>query len=713
MSSTLDIRNTFFQECEELLETLDDGLNMLASAAEDDTADLEVVNAVFRAVHSIKGGAAAFGLDLLVRFAHQFETVLDEVRSGRLAPSRDIVAVFLRCADCLADLVNSARDNVAPSNGAGADLMKRLSQLVQPRASVPAPAVAPPPAPVEQETGFQPLAIALDFGAAFDTPTAYRIKFAPSRQFYAVGNDAVLIFRALQELGELTIDADCSALPDLKELDPAESYLSWNLELTSSEPLSAIQDIFEFVEGLCALEISTGADDDSAPAAEVEIAAPTQAEATTAAERPTEGAAVPAASVRAEPRKANAPSGGGQKGSVRVDLELVDRLINIVGELVINQAVLAQCAHDAGLGGQSDIGVGLDEFRNLARELQENVMAIRAQSVKPLFQRMARIVREASDLAGKSVVFETEGESVEVDKTVIERLVDPLTHIIRNAVDHGLEAREGRLAAGKPEAGMIRLTAAHRSGRVLIEVSDDGGGINRAKVKQIAIRKGLIPEDSVLDDSAIDKLLFLPGFSTAEKVTDLSGRGVGMDVVRSAIQSLGGRVNISSTPGKGTTITISLPLTLAVLDGMVVDVAGQTMVVPITAIIETLRPSVADLHRVAAGGVVVAVRETFVPIVDLAATFGHRAATADYSKMVLLLVESGEQERWALAVDRIHDQRQVVIKGLESNYGHVPGVAAATILGDGKIALIIDPDETAQRMQRKPQASISRVSEEV
>ena len=715
MSSTLDIRNTFFQECEELLESLDDGLTMLSSAAEDDEVDPEVVNGVFRAVHSIKGGAAAFGLDTLVRFAHQFETVLDEVRSGRLAPASDIVAIFLRCADYLADLVSSARNSVEPTSAAGPDLLKRLAQRAGPCAAAPAPTVAPPPtAQVDTEAGFQPLAIALDFGPVFDAPAEYLIRFAPSRQFYAVGNDAVLIFRALQELGELTAQVDAAMLPDLKDLDWAESYLTWDLTLKTQEPLSAVQEIFEFVEGLCALEITTApADVDLPDPAEIVGAADNTVDAAEDADIKTDAAVLPTQSGRAEARKGAAASGNGQKGSVRVDLELVDRLINIVGELVINQAVLAQCAHDAGLGGQSDIGVGLDEFRNLARELQENVMAIRAQSVKPLFQRMARIVREASDLAQKSVVFETEGESVEVDKTVIERLVDPLTHIIRNAVDHGLEAREARLAAGKPEGGRIRLTAAHRSGRVLIEVSDDGGGINRAKVKQIAIRKGLIPEDSVLDDSAIDKLLFLPGFSTAEKVTDLSGRGVGMDVVRSAIQSLGGRVNISSTPGKGTTITISLPLTLAVLDGMVVDVAGQTMVVPITAIVETLRPSEADLHRVAAGGVVVAVRQHFVPIVDLAETFGHRPATADYSKMVLLLVESGEQERWALAVDRIHDQRQVVIKGLESNYGHVPGVAAATILGDGKIALIIDPDETAQRMQRKPQAPIARVSEEV
>jgi two-component system chemotaxis sensor kinase CheA len=717
MNTSIDIRQTFFQECEELLETLDDGLTELAAGAEEDTVDAEVVNAVFRAVHSIKGGAAAFGLETLVRFAHQFETVLDEVRSGRLAPTVEIVRIFLRSADYLADLITSARDSVDPKSSAGPDLLSRLAQLAAPAPAKPQP-VAPPPVaePADEELGFQPLALALDFGFDSEAPATYRISFVPNRQFFSVGNDPILLFRALEELGEMTSRVDSSALPGLEEMDWSECYLTWEITLTTAEPLHAIQEVFEFVDGLCTLEITALQDDTALPGAPPSPEGPEVAVPVIQAIEPEVNLAPPnpnGAERTVQARKAGSTQGSGQKGSVRVDLELVDRLINIVGELVINQAVLAQCAQDAGLAGQSDVGVGLDEFRNLARELQENVMAIRAQSVKQLFQRMARIVREASDIAGKSVIFETEGEAVEVDKTVVERLVDPLTHIIRNAVDHGLETPQKRLAAGKPEVGRVRLSAAHRSGRVLIEVSDDGAGINRPKVKQIAIDKGLIPADAVLDDSGIDKLLFLPGFSTADKVTDLSGRGVGMDVVRSAIQSLGGRVNISSTPGKGTTLSISLPLTLAVLDGMVVDVAGQTMVVPITAIIETLRPSSADIHHVAAAGVVVAVRQTFVPIIDLAETFGHRTATSDYSSMVLLLVETGQQERWALAVDRIFDQRQVVIKGLESNYGHVPGVAAATILGDGKIALIIDPDETAQRRLRQMPPAATLATEEV
>jgi len=706
MNSSIDIRQTFFQECEELLEALDDGLNALAAASEDGTIDSETVNAVFRAVHSIKGGAAAFGLEMLVRFAHQFETALDAMRSGKLVATPEIVRVFLRSADYLADLITSARDEVAPTSSAGPDLMERLAQMVPANGArmpaQPAPPVATPaPAAEADDFGFQPITLSFDAAPEPTAPTGFAIRFAATKQLYRNGNDPVHMFRALADLGTLKTRLDSSALPPLDQMDWAGSYLVWDLTLHTTESQQAVHEIFEFVDGLCTLEISELGQETAPPA---EVAPPVEpAPIVTDATSLKNGPAASAA-IRPGPGKP-ATQAAGQKGSVRVDLELVDRLINIVGELVINQAVLAQCVQDAGIGTQSDVGAGLDEFRNLARELQENVMAIRAQSVKPLFQRMARIVREASDIAGKTVDFVTEGDAVEVDKTVIERLVDPLTHIIRNSVDHGLETAAARQAAGKPAVGRICLSAAHRSGRVLIEVSDDGAGINRPKVRQIAIDKGLIPADAVLTDAEIDKLIFLPGFSTASKVTDLSGRGVGMDVVRSAIQSLGGRVNISSTPGKGTTMSISLPLTLAVLDGMVVDVAGQTMVVPITAIIETLRPAASDIHAVAGAGKVVAVREKFVPIIDLAETFGHRPSSQDYSSMVLLLVESGQNERWALAVDRIHDQRQVVIKGLESNYGHVPGVAAATILGDGKIALIIDPDETAQR--KRPQAGFA------
>jgi len=316
-------------------------------------------------------------------------------------------------------------------------------------------------------------------------------------------------------------------------------------------------------------------------------------------------------------------------------------------------------------------------------------MAIRAQPIKPLFQRMARIVREASQATGKQVEFVTEGENAEVDRKVVERLADPLTHMIRNAVDHGLETADKREAAGKSPRGTVTLSAAHRSGRVVIEVSDNGGGINREGVRNSAIAKGLISEDANLSDQEIDNLLFLPGFSTAKELSDLSGRGVGMDVVKRAIQSLGGRITISSTPGTGTTFSISLPLTMAVLDGIVVQIGRETLVVSLSNVIETLKPVPSDLHKIGDGWAI-RVRGEFVPVFDVACQLGFRERVTDFSQHVILLCETDEGNHGALVVDHIHDQRQVVIKGLDENYGHVDGIAAATILGDGRIALILD-----------------------
>jgi two-component system chemotaxis sensor kinase CheA len=312
--------------------------------------------------------------------------------------------------------------------------------------------------------------------------------------------------------------------------------------------------------------------------------------------------------------------------------------------------------------------------------------------VKSVFQRMPRLVREVAAMTGKPVRLITDGEGTEVDKTVIERLADPLTHMIRNAIDHGLETPDKRIAAGKPEEGVVKLSAMHRSGRIVIEVSDDGAGINRSRVKQIAIDKGLIPADAPLSDDEIDNLIFLPGFSTASTVSNISGRGVGMDVVKRSVQALGGRISISSRPGKGSTFTMSLPLTLAVLDGMVVTVADHTLVVPLTAIVETLQPKTQDVHAMGGDSRVIAIRNSFTPLIDVGKVLGYRGEAADAVSRVALLVETEGGSRNALIVDAIQGQRQVVIKSLEANYGHVPGIAAATILGDGRVALILDVD---------------------
>jgi two-component system, chemotaxis family, sensor kinase CheA len=378
--------------------------------------------------------------------------------------------------------------------------------------------------------------------------------------------------------------------------------------------------------------------------------------------------------------------------TIRVDLDRIDRLINLVGELVINQAMLASSISSAGAFAASKVSESLLELERLTRDIQESVMTIRAQPAKSLFQRMSRIVREVAMATGKSVRLKTEGEATEIDKTVIDLLADPLTHMIRNAVDHGLELPDARSAAGKPIEGNVKLAAAHRSGKVVITVADDGAGINRLRVLEAAKSKGLIPVDAQMSDSEIDNLLFLPGFSTAKSVSNVSGRGVGMDVVKRSIQALGGRISIASAPGAGTTFTLSLPLTLAVLDGIVVSVAEQTFVVPLTAIIETLKPDSMMISELGPGSTVIKVRGRFIPIVDVGQALNTRSELADPLSSVAILVEGANNSQRALLVDQILDQRQVVIKSLEVNYGAVQGIAAATILGDGRVAMIVDVD---------------------
>ncbi|MDO6590192.1 MULTISPECIES: chemotaxis protein CheA [Rhodobacterales] len=366
-----------------------------------------------------------------------------------------------------------------------------------------------------------------------------------------------------------------------------------------------------------------------------------------------------------------------------------------MGELIINQSVISQRLEKAAIPNSSDLFADLDDYKLLAREIQEGVMAIRAQPVKPLFQRMLRIAREAADGTGKDVAIVTHGENTEVDKTVVERLADPLTHMIRNAIDHGIEAPEQRKAAGKPEQGVLTLTASQRSGSIVIEIADDGAGLNRTRIRAIAVEKGLIPADATLSEQEIDQLLFAPGFSTATEITNLSGRGVGMDVVKTAITTLGGRVAITSVPGKGTTFSITLPLTLAVMDGMIINVGGQTMVVPISSILESIRPNTSDISRIGLHGELLRIRGEYVPIVDLADRLGHPRDKRTMTERVLLLIQTEAVPQCALAVDDIFDQRQVVVKSMQGNYGAISGISGATILGDGKIALIIDPDAIA------------------
>ncbi|MEK4035194.1 chemotaxis protein CheA [Methylocystis sp. IM3] len=693
------IKQTFFQECEEQLAELESGL----IAIEDGNHHPEIINAVFRAVHSIKGGAAAFGYDELVEFVHVFETTLDLLRSEALTPTPATTKVLLHSSDVLSDLIRAIRN----------DTSWDADQVASAKASLDAVCAEPKQGKATADAAsqndasqinFEPVAISLDaiFGDDGDiaAPRAnqFSVSFRPKPTLYARANEALRILREIKALGEASVSCDCSELPLLTELDAEGAYFSWTVSLETEASAADIEQIFDFVSADCDYSVNPGHPVETEKGLvekTIEQAPPSPS----LIEDHTEQPKLPEPKVTTpDPTPPQGKQGFEQappqpvQETIRVDLDKIDRLVNLVGELVINQAVLSQRVSEAGLPRGSSVMIGLEELEQLTRDIQDSVMAIRAQPVKPIFQRMSRIVREVAAITKKSVRLVVDGEGTEVDKTVVERLTDPLTHMVRNAVDHGIEGPEERIAAGKPEEGTLRLSAMHRSGRIIIEVTDDGAGINRMRVREIAVRKGLISENAVLSDEETDALIFLPGFSTNQTASSISSRGVGMDVVKRAIQALGGRISISSRQGNGSTFSMSLPLTLAVLDGMVVNVAGQILVLPLTAVIETLQPRPQNIHLLSSGVRVIGNRSSFIPLIDVGMILSYRFQEIDPTTQVALLVESESGEKCALLVDAIQGQRQVVIKSLEANYGKVPGIAAATILGDGRVALIVDVD---------------------
>lgn len=687
-----DLRDMFFEECDDLLEGLSTGLTTLESGAGDE----ETINSMFRSVHSIKGGAGAFGMDRLIEFAHAFENVLDLLRSDKLQVDSAITALLFSATDHLSDLVNAARDEVELPDREGASVLSDLKLVTRDPNADPVGEGGKEAA--DEIAEFVPLT--LDLGEGFsDLPDIsgtnsgdlFDITFVAEPSLYAHGHDPALLFRTLSKMGDLTVVADTCAVRPLDANGQGLASIEWSLQLTPDDGVdeAAVREVFEFVEGLCQLSITRS-----------ESASNEQDGSDKCPERTSER--VPTgdpATETAPPAKAPASAQARKKpdearnATIRVDLKRVDRLINLVGELVISEAMLRQSISELPRSANSAVSEAMGQLKQLSGSLQESVMAIRAQPVRGLFQRMSRIVRESAREAGKNARLVMVGEGTEVDKTVIERLVEPLTHMIRNSVDHGLENPDDRAEAGKSEQGIIRLEAAHKSGRVVISLSDDGAGINRAKVRAHAEEKGLVRPEEDLTDADIDNLLFRPGFSTATEVSNLSGRGVGMDVVRNEIQALGGRIALISEEGRGTTLTISLPLTLAVMEGMVVTVAGEALVVPTLSLRETLQPGQADIHAFCDQDRALSLGGDLIPIIDLGASLGFRSVLSDLSDQSVLLIEGESGRRTALAVDGIIDQREVVIKGLEQNYQQVPGIAAATILGDGKIALIVDTDQ--------------------
>ena len=743
MSDLDDFKATYFDECAELLTELEEQF----AAIEEGDRSSDRLNAIFRAIHSIKGGAGAFGFSDLVGFAHAYETLLDHVRDGRLELSNDVAVLCVRANDIVADFVNSARtggalpaeyglvekgrfdtlcggddDSGAPMEEFDIDFVPVMVKLHgDDTVDEQEPEELPPELPDADVFAAPPLAV--DAGL-------WEIHFRPHSELYARANDPLLLIRELASLGEISVNVVFDDIPPLADFEPFGVYCSWEITLVSATATEAsVREVFEFVEGNCDLSVAQLSSKPmvvrAAPV--VQPAAPKSIDVMPMAPiaiDPLEGLDAPedampsfadlAQSLTAEPKSkpvipirsqpmtpqpgasvaevsVNEPEVERRNGvqSIRVDLDKVDRVVNMVGELVITQSMLTQQMDETLRVRYQELVRGLEVLAQTTRGLQDSVMAIRAQPVKSVFSRMPRLARELAQKTGKSIRLETIGENTEIDKTVIEQLSDPLTHMIRNSADHGIELPEVRVAAGKSETGVIRLSAEQAGGNILIIVEDDGAGINRDRVLQVARERGVVGPDQQLTEEQIDQLIFAPGFSTASAVSDISGRGVGMDVVLSNIKKIGGSVHVKSWAGRGTRMTLRLPLTLAVLDVMLVRVAQSPYVIPLSSIVETIQCARANFERVPSGGKVLQVRGEYVQVIDLCERFEMTSTASDKNRFVVLCEAEGSV-KVALIVDDIIGQQQVVIKSLEENFERIEGIAGGTILGDGNVALIVD-----------------------
>lgn len=676
-----EIQAIFFVECEEALAAAETALDQCRRC----DADAETVNGIFRAVHSIKGGAGAFGFTALQAYTHGFETLLSDVRDGAVPVTEPLVALMLRALDTLGDHVGAARDGSAPPDDAAL-----LAQLAAAQAGAAVEEETPEAeaaAAAADDFSFDLDAMMGDIAAEVAADRPWRVTLAPRAGAMANGGEPLLLLRELCALGDGSVELDDSQVPTLDLFDPMEAYLRWIVTLPGTVDRAQIEDIFDFIGDDCALCIEREGDEGFKRTAvePVEVAAPA---APVAQAVPQPAAPVVPAPTTVAPAQNSTAAAQAAGQSIRIDLSKLDRLIDAVGELVIAQAMMAQRLGGEGLGMIEELAI-LD---GLTRDIQDSAMSIRAQPIGSVFSRVPRILRELEASTGKAVQLELIGEATELDKTVIERLSEPLTHLIRNAVDHGIEPSEERIAAGKSAHGTLRLSAEQRSGRIVIKIADDGKGIDRERVRAKAVERGLIAADAIVSDEDIDNLIFAPGFSTAQTVSNISGRGVGMDVVRQNVKDLGGRISIESRPGEGTTFALALPLTLAIADGMIVTVGDQTLVVPLAHVIESLRPEPRDVQALGSGRAMLNVRGRFIPILPLEGAVNATSAVADPCAAVLIVVDTEAAGQAALQVDAILDQRQFVIKSLETHYRPIDGMVGATILGDGRVALIVDVD---------------------
>lgn len=678
----------FFEECFEGLEAMESGLLSLDIG----DVDPEVINTIFRAAHSIKGGSGTFGFTVVAEYTHVMETLLDEMRDGRRQVTKPAVDVLLGSVDCLRAMLTSIQAGEEVNAEAVAVHQAALELELNGESGgsshhVPAPAhEAPAPAPVvavepEEEEDEE------------EQEQGWKISFCPYLSLLRTGNDPVRLFREVAELGEFTPYATIEDVPPFAELDPEECNITWELKLVSDVSESAIKEIFSWVEEDCALEFAPLAKPKKpkkpkpavATAPAVQEAPKVEATPAPAAPAPSATAKKPAAA--GEEGKAAAPKAS---SSIRVDTDKIDTLINMVGEVVITQSMLGLVGENFTMDKVGQLKRGLAQLERHTRDLQQSVMNIRMLPISFVFSRFPRLVHDISTKLNKKITLKLVGESTEVDKAVVELINDPLVHLIRNSLDHGIEMPADRIAAGKPEMGTIELKAYHRGGHIVIEIVDDGRGLDKNKLLNKAIEKGLIEESAILSDKQIFELIFMPGFSTAEQLTDISGRGVGMDVVRRNIQSLGGNIDIISELGKGTTIAIHLPLTLAILDGQSVAVGDETYIVPLVSIIESINITEKMLNKVAGKGETFKLRNEYLPIIRMREIFNVKSGAATKPNEGVIVVVEGQGALCGFLVDELLGQQQVVIKSLEANYRRVEGVSGATILGDGSVALILD-----------------------
>ncbi len=630
-----DFYQTFFDEADELLADMEQHLLVLQPEA----PDAEQLNAIFRAAHSIKGGAGTFGFSVLQETTHLMENLLDEARRGEMQLNTDIINLFLETKDIMQEQLDAYKQSQEPDAASFDYICQALRQLAL---------------EAKDET---PSAVTRLSVVAKSEPQDEQSRSQSPRRIILSRLKAGEVDLLEEELGHLTTLTDV-----VKGADSLSAILPGDI---AEDDITAV---------LCFV---IEADQITFETVDVSPKISTPPMLKLAAEQAPTG--------RVEREKTTRSS---ESTSIRVAVEKVDQLINLVGELVITQSMLAQRSSELDPVNHGDLITSMGQLQRNARDLQESVMSIRMMPMEYVFSRYPRLVRDLAGKLGKQVELTLVGSSTELDKSLIERIIDPLTHLVRNSLDHGIELPEKRLAAGKNSVGNLILSAEHQGGNICIEVTDDGAGLNRERILAKAASQGLTVSENMSDDE-VAMLIFAPGFSTAEQVTDVSGRGVGMDVVKRNIQEMGGHVEIQSKQGTGTTIRILLPLTLAILDGMSVRVADEVFILPLNAVMESLQPREADLHPLAGGERVLEVRGEYLPIVELWKVFNVAGAKTEATQGIVVILQSGGR-RYALLVDQLIGQHQVVVKNLESNYRKVPGISAATILGDGSVALIVD-----------------------